>query len=126
MAVRLRRDFSVILSLIKAHALLHQATRGRDAEGQIVASLADYAAVRELVAHLVAEGVEATVPVTIRETVNVAERLVRTSDEEWTTNKAIAKELNVDKAAASRRVSMAINRATSRTLRRVGDDRPSS
>ena len=30
-AVRLRRDFSVVLSLIKAHAILHQATRERDA-----------------------------------------------------------------------------------------------
>ena len=41
-AVRLRRDFSVVLSLIKAHAILHQATRERDADGRIVATLADY------------------------------------------------------------------------------------
>jgi hypothetical protein len=47
-AVRLRRDFSVILSLIKAHAILHQATRERDAQGRIVATLADYARVRDL------------------------------------------------------------------------------
>ncbi|MDP9481297.1 MAG: hypothetical protein M3R38_37475, partial [Actinomycetota bacterium] len=61
-AVRLRRDFSALLSLVKAHALLHQASRERDAEGRVVAGLEDYARVRELVADLVAEGVEATVP----------------------------------------------------------------
>src|SRR5215211_5687565 len=53
-AVRLRRDFSVIQSLIRAHAILHQATRDRDAKGQIVATLKDYAAIRKLVANLIA------------------------------------------------------------------------
>src|SRR5215212_2172910 len=42
-AVRLRRDFSVILSLVRAHAVLHQATRERDAQGRIIATIADYA-----------------------------------------------------------------------------------
>ena len=32
-AVRLRRDYPTLLSLIEAHALLHQATRKRSAEG---------------------------------------------------------------------------------------------
>lgn len=32
-AIRLRRDFQAVLSLIKAHALLHQATRPRDERG---------------------------------------------------------------------------------------------
>jgi len=72
-AVRLRRDFSVVLSLVKAHAVLHQATRGRDAEGKIVASVADYAAVRDLVADIVAQGVDATVPPIVRETVEAVE-----------------------------------------------------
>ena len=52
-AVRLRRDFGALLNLIRAHALLHQATRERDAEGRIVATIEDYAAVRELVVDLV-------------------------------------------------------------------------
>jgi hypothetical protein len=56
-AVRLRRDFGAVLTLIRAHALLHQATRERDDAARIVASLDDYAAVRELVADLVADGV---------------------------------------------------------------------
>jgi hypothetical protein len=132
-AVRLRRDFSVILSLIRAHAILHQATRERDTEGRIVATLGDYARVRELVAGVIAEGVEATVPPTIRETVNAVEKIIRESVEEWATNKALSKELNIDKAAASRRVRTASGRGYLKNLedRRgrparlvVGEDMP--
>jgi hypothetical protein len=49
-AVRLRRDFGAVLNLIRAHAVLHGATRERDGEGRIIATLQDYAAVRELIA----------------------------------------------------------------------------
>jgi hypothetical protein len=72
-AVRLRRDFGALLNLIRAHALLHQATRDRDAQGRIIAAIEeDYAAVRELVADLVSEGIEVTVPKTVRETVEAS------------------------------------------------------
>jgi hypothetical protein len=37
-AVRLRRDFGALLNLIRAHAILHQASRERDAEGRIIAT----------------------------------------------------------------------------------------
>ena len=46
-AVRLRRDFKTVLMLIRAHALLHQATRRKDGAGRILATIDDYAAVRE-------------------------------------------------------------------------------
>jgi hypothetical protein len=109
-AVRLRRDFSVVLSLIQAHALLHQATRERDEDGRIIATLADYSQVRELVSDLIAEGVEATVPKAIRETVEADENVIDGWDKDYATNKAVAEELDIDKAAASRRVSAAIGR----------------
>jgi hypothetical protein len=109
-AVRLRRDFSVVLSLIKAHAILHQASREKDAEGRIVATLADYARIRELVSGLIAEGVEATVPKTIRETVEAVENVIDGWGKDYATNKAVAEELEIDKAAASRRVRSAIGR----------------
>jgi hypothetical protein len=97
-AVRLRRDFPAILSLIQAHATLHQATRARDDTGAIVATLKDYAVVRERVADLVAEGVHATVPPMIRETVKAVASLGQAS----TTR--VAKALGLDKSVASRRL----------------------
>ena len=48
-AVRLRRDFGAVLGLIRAHALLHQATRERDDRDRVVATVEDYDVVRELV-----------------------------------------------------------------------------
>ena len=115
-AVRLRRDFSVVLSLIKAHAILHQATRERDASGRIIATLADYARIRELVSGLIAEGVEATVPKTVRETVEAVENVIDEWDEDHATNRAVAEELEIDKAAASRRVRTAIGRGYLKNL----------
>ena len=76
LAVRLRRDFKTVLMLIRARALLHQATRQRDASGRIVATLDDYRAVRALVANLVAEAIDATVKPEVRETVEAASRLL--------------------------------------------------
>jgi len=115
-AVRLRRDFSVILSLIKAHAILHQATRERDAQGRIIATIADYARVRGLVSGLIAEGVEATVPKAIRETVEAVDNVIDGWGKEHATNKAVAEELEIDKAAASRRVRTAIGRGYLKNL----------
>jgi hypothetical protein len=115
-AVRLRRDFSVILSLIKAHAILHQASRDRDTEGRVVATLADYARVRELVSGLISEGVEATVPKTVRETVEAVENVIDGWGNDYATNKAVAEELEIDKAAASRRVRTAIGRGYLKNL----------
>jgi hypothetical protein len=115
-AVRLRRDFSVILSLIKSHAILHRATRARDAQGRIIATLADYARVRGLVSGLIAEGVEATVPKTIRETVEAVDNVIDGWDEEHATIKAVAEDLEIDKAAASRRVRTAIGRGYLKNL----------
>jgi urease gamma subunit len=66
LAVRLRREFGAVLNLIKAHALLHQASRERDREGRIITTITDYRVVRELVADLVSEGIAATISPTAR------------------------------------------------------------
>jgi transposase-like protein len=102
-AVRLRRDFHALLSLIRAHALLHRATRKRDMEGRIVATLDDYAVVRELVADLMGEAVQATVSKTVRETVAAAVEALLEGDAGEVSVAALAKRLGIDKAAASRR-----------------------
>jgi hypothetical protein len=103
-AVRLRRDFRLLLTLIEAHALLHRERRDKDNEGRIIATVDDYAAVRELVADLLSEGVDAAVKKETRETIDAVKRLAK--DEVSVTE--IAKTLNMDKGAASRRVREAV------------------
>lgn len=117
-AVRLRRDFKAVLILIQAHALLHRASRAQDAQGRIVATLADYTAVRELVADLLAEGVGATVSPTVREAVEAVEELVRAAPEGVTVT-ALAKALRLDKASASRRQRTAVEAGYLRNLESV-------
>lgn len=114
-AVRLRRDFGAILSLVKTHALLHQASRERDGDGRIVATTGDYAAVRELVADLISEGIEATVPATVRETVGKVAELYADESESVTVAE-LARELKLDKSATSRRVRSATDRGYLKNL----------
>lgn len=114
-AVRLRRDFPAVLALIRAHAVLHQATRERDADGQIIAILADYAAVRGLVADLVADAAEQSVPATVRETVAAVGELGDAGAREVTVAQ-IARRLNLDKSAAWRRVRAAVESGYLRNL----------
>jgi hypothetical protein len=114
-AVRLRRDFGQVLSLVKAHAILHQQSRERDPDGRVVATYADYAAVRELIADYVAEGVEATVSKTVRQTVDAVDRLTG-PDVDAASTTAVAKELRLDKSAASRRVATAVHLGYLRNL----------
>src|SRR5262249_41358452 len=107
-AVRLRRDFKLLLTLIRAHALLHRETRPRDDRDRIVATMADYATVRELVAKLFAEGIEATIPMTIRETVAAVEACVERGGE--VSLAALAQKMKLDKSAVHHRVRKAIER----------------
>ena len=108
-AVRLRRDFKLLLTLIRAHALLHRGTRTLDDQGRIIATVADYAAIYELVAKLFAEGIEATVPKTIRETVAEVAASVEGGVEEVSLT-ALARKMKLDKSAAHHRVRKAIER----------------
>jgi phage/plasmid primase-like uncharacterized protein len=106
-AVRLRRDFRSILRLIDTHAILHQKTRPRDAQGRIVAIEADYLAVRGLVADLVSAGVGATVPETIRDTVTAIKELDTGGG---VSVKAVSERLKIDRSAAQRRLQTARSR----------------
>jgi len=108
-AVRLRRDFKTILNLIQTHAILHQATRDRDEQGRIIATLGDYAVIRELVADLIAEGLEASVPPVMRETVQAVKDL-KTARKPVVNVTDVAAALNLDKSAALRRVRGAMKR----------------
>jgi hypothetical protein len=114
-AVRLRRDFPTVLSLIRAHALLHQASRDRDSRGWVIATVEDYTIVRGLVADLVADGVEASVSPVLRETVHaVATIHGRTAGD--VSVAGLAAELGLDKGPASRRARSAMDRGYLRNL----------
>ena len=101
-AVRLRRDFAGVLSLIRAHALLHRASRERDDQGRIMATVADYATVREIVGHVVAEAMEATVSDKMRETVAAVAELEQKYPD-GVPLKPLADRLGLEKSTASRR-----------------------
>jgi len=106
-AVRLRRDFRSILRLIETHAILHQCTRERDDEGRIIATEADYYAIRTLICDLISEGVGATVPPSVRETVDAVRTLV---PGEGVSVKAVAERLGLDRSATQRRIQAARER----------------
>ncbi len=73
---RVVRDFPHVLSLIEAHALLHQRGRGRTDDGSIIATVDDYAAVRALVDKPLSQGLEAAVAPNVREIVDAVRRLL--------------------------------------------------
>ena len=108
LAVRLRRDVGTLLTLIRTHAVLHQATRRRDMEGRVIAEMADYAAVRVLIADLIADGVGATVTQEIRETVAAVQELG--AGDRLVSLVELARHLKLDKSAVSRRVAKAVER----------------
>lgn len=102
-AVRLRRDFGLVLCLVEAHALLHQ--RRRETLGDaIVATVDDYRAVHGLVADLVREGVLVAVSPAIRRTV---EALVSLYHGTPVGLRALAASLEMDVSSVSRRVKAA-------------------
>jgi hypothetical protein len=114
-AIRLRRDFKTLLTLISAHALLHQASRRKDGDGRLLAELADYRAVHELVADLVAEGAEVTVKPEVRETVSAVADLLAAGRTE-VMQADIQKVLKLDKSVVSRRVAAAMDAGVLRNL----------
>ena len=73
-AVRMRRDFSQLLTVIQVNALLHQLQRERDVQGRIIATLDDYAAARWLLEEVFTATVNEVTP-TIRETVEAVAKL---------------------------------------------------
>ena len=104
-SVRMRRDISTALSMVKAHALLHRATRRRDEQGTIVATVDDYEAVRQLIADILAEGTDAAVSASVRQTVGAV--LAHSADASCGVA-TVARALNIDLSSASRRCKSAV------------------
>ena len=95
--------------------MLHQASRRKDAEGRLLAEVADYAAVRELVADLVAEGAEATIKPEVRETIRAVQDLLAHGLED-VKQADLKKALKLDKSVVSRRVAAALDAGLLRNL----------
>jgi hypothetical protein len=108
-AVRLRRDVTQIFNLIRSHALLHQHTRTRDENGQIIANIEDYRAIYGLAASVIADGVEQTVPDSVRQAVDAVQECLNEGVAE-VSNAMLAKKLDLDPGATSRRVRQAKQR----------------
>lgn len=104
-SVRLRRDFTTLLTLVKAHALLHRATRDIDADGAVIATLDDYAAIRTLIADLISDGATASVPANVRETVQAVARLLEGRN--TVSLPELSDALRLDRSTVSRRVEQA-------------------
>jgi hypothetical protein len=113
-AVRLRRDFPIVLSLIESHALLHQKSRTRDSKNRVVATFEDYEQVRRLVGYLISVGVETSVSTTVRRTVEAVAALGGSSRSVSVTQ--LAKKLGIVTSNASRRAVTAVKQGYLRKI----------
>ncbi|MEQ1883717.1 MAG: hypothetical protein ABL967_01560 [Bryobacteraceae bacterium] len=105
--VRVRRDFGKLLTLVKAHALIHRNSRDRTLDGAVVARIEDYRAVYSLVLDLMGEAAQSCVSTATRETVAAVAKLLDEGRCDVSVTH-LAAELEIDKSSASRRVSAAI------------------
>lgn len=103
---RMRRDVWTVFGLVMAHALLHCATRKRDTDGNIVAEIRDYAAVRELINSSLAYGVELSVPIGVRKLVKAVSKLDQGSG---VSGGQLVEHLELHKAGVSRYAKAALD-----------------
>ena len=107
-AIRLRRDFSKVLTLIKAHAVLHQQNRERDPDGEIIATVEDYEVVRGLVNDLLSGVVGASISPTVAETVEAVRDALPHTEEDAVTIEELAQRLGLDPTTTGRRIQDAL------------------
>lgn len=107
-ANRIRRDFNVVLSLIEAHALIHQHNRKKDEKGSVIATIEeDFAVVRELVDNYLSEGVDSSVPPIVRQVVVTLQSLLNSTKTQANITE-VANAQGINKSNASRHVKRAI------------------
>ena len=105
-AVRVRRDFPQLLSLIEAHTILYQAQRERTAEGAIVATLDDYRTIRDLMGDAFAAAQQDGITPEQREVVaTVAALHAKPGGESGVSLARVAEAIKRDKSATSRRLT---------------------
>jgi hypothetical protein len=105
---RILRDFARLMSLIKAVAIIRHRQRQLDSEGLIVAELADYETVRELVTDMYIDSSTGATS-DIRKLVEAVITLdKRQADGKQITNTTLANQLNIGITQASRRAKRAL------------------
>jgi hypothetical protein len=105
-AVRMRRDFPQLLTVIQTIALLHQHLRERDDQGRIIATLSDYAEARWLLEEVFTVTVHEGLTPAIRETVEAVARLSLISSP--ITEQQLVQDLGLAKATIHYRVQRAL------------------
>ena len=107
-AVRMRRDFGQLVRAIKVHALLHREDRDRGhPRGMIMATVADYAAVRRLMVNPLSETSEVRVRKNMLETVEAVEDAQHDNRSAAATVRQVGEILKLDRSATYRRLSAA-------------------
>ena len=105
-ASRVLRDFARLVSLIKSVAIIRHRHRERDERGQLVATVADYQAVLDVVGDLFEASVTGA-SLAVREAVQAVDRLM-CDGRDCVNVTALAEELGLSKQAASARAKRAI------------------
>jgi hypothetical protein len=108
-SARVRRDFSRLLALIKTVAVLRHVQRTRDANGRLLAEIADYDTVRDLVAEMYSATATEGATNEVRAVV-AAVRALRSvaPDTQRVSVTDVAEALAIPKSSASRRVKIAL------------------
>ncbi len=104
-AVRMRRDFSQLLTVIQVNALLHQVLRERDDSGAIIATIDDYTSARWLLEDVFTATVHEITP-TIRQTVEAVAKLSKNGS--TVAEHELVKKLGLVKSTISYRVRRAV------------------
>ena len=114
--VRMRRDLSQVLAVVRVHAMVHQRRRPRTPDGAVVATAADYAAAHRLLGAVLAVTVDEASEV-IRETVAaVAELSEGLADHEGVSTAQLARRLGVAGRTARWRAQQAVTAGYLRDL----------
>ncbi|MFC1968145.1 winged helix-turn-helix transcriptional regulator [Chloroflexota bacterium] len=104
--VRIRRDFSQVLTVIKTIALLHQVQREKDEKGRVIASLDDYEITRWLLEDIFSASTTEGITPAIQETVKAVNDLY--SHQNPISFTQLADHLGLSKSTISYRINRAI------------------